>query len=94
MRLVPPALNMDMIWVSIACLLPQKIIVRCLWSPSLRTRGRLLFTVGRGLPNISEMECSCRLVPTTILRSNFDYFRSLALSSPIGVHANSPNVKA
>jgi hypothetical protein len=42
MRLVPPALNVDVISASVACLLPRTILARLRWSQSLSTCGRPL----------------------------------------------------
>lgn len=35
--LVPPALNLDVTWARIICLLPQMILAHCPWSHSLRS---------------------------------------------------------
>lgn len=58
--LVPPALNLDVTWARIICLLPQTILASCPWSHSLRSyRWWLCCSQWVVKPSISTQVTTC-----------------------------------
>lgn len=80
--LVLPALNVDVIWISVACLLLQMIQAKCLWLQSLRTCGQPLHC------------CQCMIMPSiryTHVTLQIKDITWAHLASTIMPHSNSDN---